>query len=85
MHKDEVKVKVSEFVESGEKTLSFDELIPVSHIEEAMLAIGFSFEMDGGETNGWEVDFWYKFTSELYGNYTYQGSLFYGKPMLRKD
>jgi len=86
MDKELIRRKIKSFVESGEETLSFDDvLIPVGIIEDIMKDMEFTFEMDGEETNGWQVDFWYYFNHPAFGKYCYQGSLFYGEAKLRKD
>ena len=80
------KKKIQDFIKSGEKELKFDFMLPIQCVEEALSEIGFdNLELDGDELNGWQVDFWYKFKSSEYGNYTLSGSLHYGDFSLKKN
>ncbi|HEX8586107.1 MAG TPA: hypothetical protein VF680_17075 [Allosphingosinicella sp.] len=48
--------------------------------EELEKGYGFQIpERTGDETNGWQVDFWYKFNHPYKGQYQLSGSLAYGR------
>lgn len=80
------KQLIQNFIKSGEKKLKFDTMLPIIEIEEALTEIGFEeLDLNGGETNGWQIDFWYKFKSKEHNNYTLSGSLYYGDFILSKD
>jgi hypothetical protein len=80
------KQQIQDFIKSGEKVMKFDTMLPVRKVEESLVEIGFDeLELDGGETNGWQIDFWYKFYSEEYKGYTFSGSLHYGDFQLSKN
>lgn len=53
--------------------------VGLSQIDAALKKLGFErSEFDGGETNGWQVDFWYYYRSEEHGEICLSGSLWYG-------
>lgn len=80
------KQQIQEFVKSGAKELKFDTMLPVRTVEDALTEIGFEeLDLEGDETNGWQVDFWYYFKSTTYGTYMLSGSLHYGKFKLEKQ
>ena len=58
----------------------------VSEVETILVGEGFNeLELNGDEINGWQVDFWYKFSNPEKGDYTLSGSLFYGGFALSKN
>jgi hypothetical protein len=67
---------IKEFLESGEDSMQVP-MIALSSFAKMLEVFGF-VETEEFETNGWEVDFWYYFESEKYGEYCLSGSLFYG-------
>lgn len=79
------KEQIIDFVKSGERVLKFDTMLPISKVEDVLKSIGFKdLQLDGDETNGWQVDFWYTFSSEEYGDYMLAGSLHYGGFVLER-
>lgn len=72
------------FLDSDYSTLDID-LIPVRELENMVQQLDpdFSMELDGSETNGWQIDFWYKYNC-LGTKFTYSGSLHYGQCSLTK-
>ncbi len=71
--------KVQEHVLSGSEEDISIPMTPIRDVEKELKDIGFKdLEMDGEETNGWQIDFWYKFVHPKYGKYQLSGSLHYG-------
>lgn len=59
---------------------------PVSDIKKMFEEVGYyQLELDGDETNGWQVDFWYKFARPDQPTVTLSGSLWYGNFKFTKD
>ena len=75
-----MKESLIEFIKSGDKEFRFETLLPIRTIENILVnELNFnSLKLNGEETNGWQIDFWYKFDSEKYGKYMLSGSLHYG-------
>lgn len=74
----DLKDKIEKFIRSEEKSISLP-MIPISGFDDMLQEIGFDeMEMEGDETNGWQVDFWYYFIHPEFGKFCLGGSLHYG-------
>ena len=77
--------QIIEFINSEDKILKFSEMLPIKVIEDILVRQGFNgLDLNGDETNGWQVDFWYNFNHPEKGKYTLSGSLHYGDFTLTK-
>lgn len=54
-------------------------MTPIRDVEKALEKFGYEMEDLDGNTNGWEVDFWYWFKAENKPRLCLSGSLHYGK------
>lgn len=74
------------FIES-ESTKEFSiPMIPVRTIEKLLIELGYDqLEMQGEETNGWQIDFWYYFKGTDKTTICMTGSLHYGNFKLSKE
>lgn len=58
---------------------------PIREVEKELKELGFEeLEMDGDETNGWQIDFFYKFKHPEKGTFMLSGSLHYGGMLFGK-
>jgi len=81
----DLKNKLEEFIKSDKECIDLD-MLPISELGKILIELGFDkLELDGDETNGWQIDFWYKFNHSELGTYTLSGSLHYGNFKLSKE
>jgi len=72
------------FLKSNKSSLSYENMA-YGHVEQVLLELGFS-DNDGNDwdTNGWEIDYWNKFTKEnIVLNIS--GSMYYGTLNIEKN
>ena len=75
---------IERFLNSSETEMEVP-MHPIRTYEKAFVALGFEkLDLDGEETNGWQVDFWYPF-HQGETTITLVGSLHCGNFKLRKD
>ena len=82
-----LKETIANFLTSDEKEISIP-MVPIRDVETILKEEhGFNdLELDGGETNGWQIDFWYDFYKEgELKSITLHGSLHYGDFKLRTN
>lgn len=73
-------------IEGAVESVDLPYMVPIRDFERVLKGLGFNkLEMDGEETNGWQVDFFYTFTHPKKGKYLLMGSLHYGNYKFTKD
>lgn len=77
--------QIGEHIKTGKMTPIELEMIPLYKIEKELESLGFERMDDINPTNGWQVDFWYEYKSEKWGNWTVSGSLWYGDFKLERN
>lgn len=72
---------IEQFLAGNEKSVK----LPMAPIDQVIdILERFGYQQDGEiDTNGWQVDFWMKFDSEL-GKLQFSGSLWYGQFVLAR-
>lgn len=79
-----MKDKIEKFIASDKDTLKLP-LKPLEVYKTLFEQLGFR-EIESCETNGWQVDFWWKWTNDAdEKDYTLTGSLYYGDYQLTKE
>lgn len=73
-----LKEQIENLIASDSKEIEIL-MTPIKEIEKVLTSLGYDeLNLTGDELNGWQVDFWYKFTHEEKPNLTVSGSLYYG-------
>lgn len=82
MNKEEIK----NFINSDKIKLNFKEMLPIRDVEKILKELGYDeLKLEGEETNGWQVDFWYHFNGNDLPSLCLSGSLHYGDFILSKS
>lgn len=82
-----MKEKIKNYLDTHQKgeEFEFEEMLPIDDIQTILVELGFEgTHLEGEESNGWYVDFWYTFNHPEKGEYELSGSLWYGEFKLRK-
>jgi hypothetical protein len=80
--RDLIKEEIEYYLKDHEEgdIYEFDYILPIDEIQNILVGLGFEeTELEGEETNGWDVDFWYIFVHPEKGKYELTGSLWYGE------
>lgn len=59
--------------------LGFNTMVEEPYKKTTVGEIDYQTNMDEFSTNGWQIDFWWKFKHKELGNYMLSGSLWYGE------
>lgn len=78
-----MKNEIKEFIKSEERVLKIP-MNSLDYYEDLLSNLGFIRDTEKGETNGWQIDFWEYFKSEVHGEVILSGSLWYGDFKLSK-
>ena len=74
-----MKEEIEKFINSNEVNLNFKQMLPIRDIEKILTDLGYNeLELEGEETNGWQVYFWYRFNGENLPILCLSGSLHFG-------
>jgi len=80
-----LKENIEDFLKGEMEALEIP-MTPIRDVEEILKELGYNeLELNGDETNGWQVDFWYYFYSETQPVLLLSGSLHYGDFKLSKE
>lgn len=78
--------EIREFIFSQKDRLDIEPMVPLYQIERQFKSQGYTRSIgDDGDTNGWQVDFWYTFCHPEKPHYTVSGSLWYGDFKIERD
>lgn len=81
----EIVDKLTIFLDSDMESITLPYMIAIRDFEKILLSFGFDkLSLTGDETNGWQVDFWYKFNHINLGQFMLSGSLHYGNFVFSK-
>lgn len=73
-----LKEQVQELLNSDNESVEI-EMTPIQDIQSILNEFGYEdLDLDGEETNGWQIDFWYKFYKKDSPTLMVSGSLHYG-------
>lgn len=75
----EIQDLITTVLEGKQEEINLPSMLPISEISDFLENKGFEeLDLNGDETNGWQVDFWYTYTHKILGDFMITGSLFYG-------